>query len=161
MSSNAAIPANNGAVLHISQIIATVMTSAAESEIGAMCIIARKAVPPHPNNLAAHAVVTNNVQPRRKKAMDMSIHWLRYCDTQGQFRYYWKPGTMNLGDYWTKHNPSAHHKNFRSSVLTPMTNLMDFRSRHMASTERLKAQKKTQLTNMNQLNTFKKMLDSC
>ena len=150
------------------------MTSAAEAEIGAMYINAREAVPqrmtlsemghPQPrtpmqtNNLAAHAVVTNNVQPRITKAMDMRFHWLRCRDVQGQFRYYWKPGTMNLGDYWTKHHPSSHHKNFRSSVLTPMKNLMEFRARHMASTARVQAQKKTQLTNMNQLNTFKTML---
>ena len=45
MSSNAAMPANNGAVLNISLIIKTVMTSAGESEIGAMYINAREAVP--------------------------------------------------------------------------------------------------------------------
>ena len=172
MSSNAAILANNGSVLNIVHIIKTVMTSAAEAETGAMYINSREAVPqrmtlsemghPQPitpmqtDNLAAHAVVTNNVQPRRTKAMEMRFHWLICRETQGQFRYYWKPRTMNLGDYCTKHHPSAHHKNFRSSVITPMKNLMDFRARHMASTERLKAQKKTQLTNMNQLNTSKK-----
>ena len=45
MSNNAAMPANNGAVLNISQIIKTAMTSAAEAEIGAMYINAREAVP--------------------------------------------------------------------------------------------------------------------
>ena len=114
MSSDVAMPANNGAVLNVAQIIKAVMTSAAEAEIGAMYINAREAVPqrmaleemghpqPRPpiqtNNSAAHAVVTNNVQPRRTKAMDMRFHWLRCRDAQGQFRYYWKPGTMNLGD---------------------------------------------------------------
>ena len=133
------------------------MTSAAEAEIGTMYINSREAVPqrtalsemghPQPrtpmqtDNSAAHAVVTNNVKPRRTKAMNTRFHWLRCRDAQGQFRYYWKPGTMNLGDYWTKHHPSAHHKTFRSSALTPRKNLMDFRSRHMASKERLKAQK--------------------
>ena len=113
MSNNAAMPANNGAVLNVAQIIKAVMTSAAEAEIGAMYINAREAVPqrmtleemghPQPRtpmqteNSAAHAVVTNNVQPRRTKAMDMRFHWLRCRDAQGQFRYYWKPGTMNLG----------------------------------------------------------------
>ena len=150
-------------------------TSAAEAEIGVMFINAREAVPqrmtlsekghPQPrtpmqtDNSAAHAVVTNNVQPRRTKEMDMRFHWLICRDAQGKFRYYWKPGTMNLGDYWTKHHPSAHYKNFRFSMLTPMKNLMEFRARHMASTEILKAQKKTHLTNMNQFNTFKKMLE--
>ena len=45
MSSNAAILANNGSVLNIVQIIKTVMTSAAEAEIGAMYINTREAVP--------------------------------------------------------------------------------------------------------------------
>ena len=108
------------------------------------------------DNLAAHAVVTNNVQPRRTKAMDMILHWIRCRDAQGQFRYFWKPGTMNLGDYWTKHHPRSHHKNFRSLVLIPMKDLMQFCARHVASTEREQAQNKTQLTNMNQLKTIKK-----
>ena len=45
LSSNAEMSANNGAVLNIAQIIKAVMTSAAESEIGAMYINAREAVP--------------------------------------------------------------------------------------------------------------------
>ena len=155
MSSNVAMPANNAAVLNIAHIIKTVMTSAAEAEIGAVYINARKLVPQRmtlsemghlqprtptqTENLAVYSVVTNNLHPRITKAMYMRFHWLILRDTQGQFRYYWKPGTMNLGDYWTKHHPSAHHKNFRSSVLTPMKNLLDLRARHMASTERLKA----------------------
>ena len=80
-SSNAAMPADNEAILNISQIIRAVMTSAAEAEIGAMYINAREAVPqrmtlsemghPQPrapmqiDNLSAHAAVTNNMQPRR------------------------------------------------------------------------------------------------
>ena len=114
-SSNYAMTSNNGAVLNIAQIIKAVMTSATEAEIGAMYINAREAVPqrmtlsemghPQPktpmqtDNSAAHAVVTNNVQPRRKKATETIFHWLRCRDAQGQFRYYWKPGTMNVGDY--------------------------------------------------------------
>ena len=62
---------------------------------------------------------------------------------------------MNLRDYCKKHHPSSHHKNFRSSVLTPMKDLMKFRAIHMASKERMNTQKKTQLTNMNKLNTIK------
>ena len=93
--------ANNGAVLNNAQIIKTVMTLAAEAEIGAMFINVREAVPqqmnlvemghPQPRtpmqteNSAVHSVVTNNVQPRRTKSMDMRFHWLRCRDDQGQF----------------------------------------------------------------------------
>ena len=41
MSSNAAMPASNGAVLNITQIIKAVMTFAAEDKIGAIFINAR------------------------------------------------------------------------------------------------------------------------
>ena len=26
---------------------------------------------------------------------------------------------MNYADYWTKHHPAAHHRNFRAEILTP------------------------------------------
>ena len=45
LSSNAAMLANNGAVLNIAQIIKAVMASAAEAEIGAMYRNAREVVP--------------------------------------------------------------------------------------------------------------------
>jgi hypothetical protein len=145
MSSDAPQPANNGAVLNIAQIIKAVMTSAAEAEIGAMYINAREAVParktleemghPQPrtpmqtDNSAAHAVVSNNIAPKRTKAMDMRFHWLRYRDAQGQFRYYWRPGKENYGDYWTKHHPGPHHENFRVNILTPKKYLDNLRRR--------------------------------
>ena len=88
----------------VAQIIKDVMSSAAEAEIGAMYINAREAVParkaleemghPQPptpmqtNNSAAHFVVTNNVQPKKTKAMDMQFYWLRDRDAQKQFCYY-------------------------------------------------------------------------
>ena len=61
------------------------MTSAAEAEIGVMCVNSHEAVPQrialiemehpqprapmHPNNLTAHSVVTSKFQQRRTKAM--------------------------------------------------------------------------------------------
>ena len=44
MSNNAEHPPNNGAVLNIAQIIKAVMSSAAESELGALYINAKEAV---------------------------------------------------------------------------------------------------------------------
>ena len=126
LSNYAIMPANNDAVLNIAQIIKTVMRLAEEAEIGAMFINSQKTVPQRmtlvemghlqpitpiqTDNSAVHAVVINNVQPRRTKAMDMRFHLLRCRDAQGQFRYYWRPGTENLGDYWEKHHPGAHQK---------------------------------------------------
>jgi hypothetical protein len=127
---------NNGAILNISQIIKSVMSSAAEAELGALYTNAREAVPcrtllhemghPQPptpiqtDNSTALGVVTNNILPRRTKAMDMRFWWLRDRDEQEQFRYFWRPGTTNRGDYWTKHHCSAHHQEKRDEILTPL-----------------------------------------
>jgi hypothetical protein len=80
MSSDTADPANNKAVLNISQLIKAVMSLAAEAELGALYINAREAVPmqnllqemgnPQPptptqtDNSTALGVVTSNIQPR-------------------------------------------------------------------------------------------------
>ena len=45
MSDKSQFPPNNGTVLNIAQIIKAVMTSAAEAELGALYINAKKAVP--------------------------------------------------------------------------------------------------------------------
>ena len=72
------------------------------------------------DNSIAEGVVNNKVQPKRMKPMDMRFHWLRCRINQKQFRFHWRPGTTNLADYWTKHHPGIHHKNFRREILTPV-----------------------------------------
>ena len=149
MSSDHEIPANNGAVHTIAQIIKNVMASACEAEIGAMFVNAREAVPmrqtllemghPQPktpmqtDNTAAHQVVTNNVQPKRTKSMDKNFHWLRDRAAQQQFRYYWRPGPTNLGDYHTKHHPGKHHQNMRGEFLSAPRVLEDLRRRQQVA----------------------------
>jgi hypothetical protein len=89
---NDKIPANNGAVLNVSQIIKAVMSLAAESELGALFINAKNAVPqrttleemghPQPptpmqtDNSKGYGVVNHKIQPKATKAMDMRFHWL-------------------------------------------------------------------------------------
>jgi len=134
MAGHDKIPINNGAVLNISQIIWAVMSSAAEAELGALFINAKTAVsmrqtltelghpkphtPMQTDNATAQALLTNKILPKALKAMDMRFHWLRCRDAQGQFRYYWRPGTQNLADYFTKHHPATHHKSVRPTILT-------------------------------------------
>jgi hypothetical protein len=107
-SNNLDDPPNNGTILNISQIIKVVMLLAAEADLGTLYITAREAIPlqhlleemghkqpPMPiqtNNSTALGVVTNNIQPRCTKAMDMWYHWLCDRKTQDQFKYYWCPG---------------------------------------------------------------------
>jgi hypothetical protein len=111
------------------------MSSAAEAESGALFNNAKTALSMHQmlaelghpqpctpmqtNNATAHALLTNKILPKALKAMDMRFHWLRCRNAQGQFCYYWKPGTQNLADYFTKHHPTSHHKSVRLTILTP------------------------------------------
>ena len=87
MSEDKHIPSNNGAVHNTSSIIKAVISSAAETELGALYINTREAVPmrlilqelghPQPktsmqtDNTTALGVVTNTVQPKHTKAMDV------------------------------------------------------------------------------------------
>jgi hypothetical protein len=100
-SSNVDDPLNNIAVLNISKILKAVMSSAAKAKLGALYINACAAIPmrhllkemrhkqpPTPiqtDNSTAHGVITNNIKPRRTKAIDMRFHWLWCRDSQGQF----------------------------------------------------------------------------
>jgi hypothetical protein len=129
------IPTSNGDVLNILQIIQAVMSSTAEAELGANIINAKTAVsmhhtlkelghpqPPTPmqtDNKTSHDLLTNKIMPKALKAMDMRFYWLGCREAQGQFRYYWRPGTQNLADYFTKHHPASHHKANRPTFLTP------------------------------------------
>ncbi len=70
------------------------------------------------DNATAHALLTNKILPKALKAMDMRFHWLRCRNAQGQFPHYWRPGTQNLADYFTKHHPATHHKSVRPTILT-------------------------------------------
>eukprot|EP00804_Cyclotella_cryptica_P003892 CCRYP_015767-RA/>CCRYP_015767-RA protein AED:0.49 eAED:0.46 QI:0/-1/0/1/-1/1/1/0/194 len=134
LSKNDHYPNNNGAVLTIAQIIKAVMSSAAEAELGALYINARKVIPlrhlliemghPQPptpiqtDNSTALGVVNNTIQPKRTKAMDMRFHWLRCRINQKHFRPYWRAGATNLADYVTKHHPAIHHQAVRPLFLT-------------------------------------------
>jgi hypothetical protein len=134
MAGNEDIPINNGTVLNISQIIRAVMSSAAEAKLGTLFINTKMAVsmqrtlkamghqqtctPIQTNISTAHALLTNKIMPKALKAMDMRFLWLDCHKAQDQYRFYWRPGTQNLADYWPKHHPASHHKAFWPQTLT-------------------------------------------
>ncbi len=138
MADNEDIPINNGAILNILQIIRAVMSSAAEAKLGALFINAKTAIsmqrtlkemgcpqtctPIQNDNSTAHALLTKKIMPKALKAMDMRFHWLRCRKAQDQYCFYWRPGTLNLADYWTKHHPASHHKAFWPQILTSSKN---------------------------------------
>ena len=150
MSKDDAIPANNGAILTVSQIIKAVMSSAAEAKLGALFINCREAIParhaleimghkqpPTPiqtDNTTALGVVNKNIASKRLKSMDMKLHWLRCRIAQKQFRHYWQPGPTNLGDYVTKHHAAIHHRAVRGTYLTPKLKLNLLRRRSLNAT---------------------------
>jgi hypothetical protein len=47
----------------------------------------------------------------------MRFYWVQDRCNQGQFIVYWKPGKVNLGDYFSKHHPAYHHLNMRKVYL--------------------------------------------
>jgi hypothetical protein len=132
--SNVNDPPDNGAILNISKNLKAIMSSAAEAKLGTLYINACEAIPmgqvleemgnkqpSTPNQTdssIAHGAVTNNIQPRHTKAMDMRFHWLDCRDSQGQNLYYWCPGPKNQANCWTKHHCTAHHIKKRPTILT-------------------------------------------
>ena len=136
---------NNGASFTIIQIIKAVMSLAAKVEVRALFLNAQEAIPvrakleemdrpqlPKPiqtDNLTGAAGIAKNKEPRRLKSMDMKHWWLRDRETQGQFRFFWRPGSFNLGDYFTKHHPGPHHVHMRKEFITPRRHLEDLRRR--------------------------------
>ena len=153
MASDIAVPENNRAVHTVAQIIKTVMSSVAEAELGALYINFCEAIParhlleamghhqpPTPmqtDNSTTWGVVTNKIQPKRTKAMDMRFHWLRCRANQRQFRTYWHAGPTKKVDYVTKHHAASHHKNVRADYLTPNNRLEQLRQNIQAKITRL------------------------
>ena len=98
MSTNADIPPNNGAILNIGQIIKSVMSSAAESELGGIFINAKESAhlrniltemghpqPPTPTkteNSTANGVITTifNLNKQRKWTCGLTGSWTERQD---------------------------------------------------------------------------------
>ena len=120
------------------------MTSVAEAGLGALYIMALEAIytriilnemghkqprnPVQTENSTAEGVINNKMQPKLTKAMDMHLSWLRCRLAQSQFLLHWCPGPINYEDYWTKHNPTAHHKHLVSYFLKTKKVLNEFRA---------------------------------
>lgn len=120
----------------LSHIIKAVMGSAVEVEIRALyhnCKLAgpwhktleelghpKPQTPVQTDNTTAYGLLTNKIVPKALKAMDMRSHWLRDRKRQCMFRYYWRLGPFNKGDYYSKHHPGKHHVITRPEILTPL-----------------------------------------
>ena len=74
--------------------------------------------PPTPvqvDNSTALVIATGTIKQHKSKAMDTRFYLIRDKINQDQFNIYWKPGSTNRGDYFTKHFPPAHHTTVRQS----------------------------------------------
>ena len=128
---------NNGAILNPSTIMKNVMASAAEAETGALFNNTQLAVPirntleemghPQPptpvqvDNTTTVGFANKTIRQRRSKAMDMRFYWIQDRVDQKQFHVYWRPGTSNKVDYFTKHHPALHHQAVRGDYLQSHT----------------------------------------
>jgi hypothetical protein len=135
-SPTATPPPLNGAILVHSSIMSTVMSSATEAEAGALFYNAKEATvlrntlnalghpqPPTPiqtDNACAAGIANDSIRQRRSKAMDMRFYWVRDRVARGEFLVYWRTGTDNLADYFTKHHSPSHHRRMRSRYLVAL-----------------------------------------
>jgi hypothetical protein len=126
-------PPLNGAINVPCKILREVLSSAAEAELGGLFHNGKEAVPeritleelghPQPatpmvtDNSTATGIANDSMKQKRSKAMDMRFYWIRDRVRQGQFIVYWKRGTTNQADYFTKHHPAKHHIQQRPNYL--------------------------------------------
>ena len=126
-------PQRNGAIMVECKTLRQVVSSAAEAETAGVFYNARNAIPirhllhclghiqpPTPiktDNTTALGYIKRTIQQRKSKSWDMQFHWLRDREEQAQFYYFWKPGTENDGDYYTKHWPTIYHRQTRPKYI--------------------------------------------
>ena len=126
-------PPFNGPILINSAIMKSVLSSAAEAELGALFFNAKDgamlrtiledlghpqaATPIQTDNACAAGIVNNTVKQRRSKAIDMRFYWVRDRVENGEFLVYWRRGADNDADYFTKHHSPSHHRQKRSRYL--------------------------------------------
>jgi hypothetical protein len=105
------------------------MQSAAEAECGGLYMNAKEAVPmritleelnhPQPatpmrtDNSTADGIMNKTVKQKQSKSMDMRFYWLQDRVEQGQFKFFWAPGKINLADYHSKVQPTLVHRTLR------------------------------------------------
>ena len=124
---------HNGPILNPTGVIKVVVSSAAEAETAGLFTNMKEAVilrttlkemghpqPPTPiqvDNSTAAGIANNHIKQQRSKAIDMRFYWVRDCIDQNQFHVFWRPGSENLADYFTKHHTATHHQRMRSQYL--------------------------------------------
>jgi hypothetical protein len=128
-------PTSNGPLHTSSVVLCNVMALAAKAEVGALFVNAENGAvlrttlielgqlqPPTPlqsDNTTATGIGNASIRQCQSKAIDMRFYWVRDRVKHGHFLVYWRPGTENLADYFTKHHPTAHHHLVPNTFLHP------------------------------------------
>lgn len=115
----------NGAIECVSTIIECVLASVGEAEYAALFKIAQLCenirsvcqdigYPQQPtsiicDNTCAVGIANDTCKLKRLKAIDMRFHWVRDRVRMGHFLVTWKPGDVNLADFFTKPLPVYKH----------------------------------------------------
>ena len=118
-------PPINGDVHVYSTNINDVLASSTEAEIGALFLNTKQTIAihttlddlSHPHystpiqtyNKCTVGIVNDTVKQKRSKAVYMRLYWIRYCVRQVHILVHWRPGSANIGEYFTKHFKSSHH----------------------------------------------------
>ena len=126
-------PTINGIVYLVCKILRNIMASAAEAELGDLFLNCQEAVPiqitleemghPQPptpvqvDNSTALGIATGTIKQSKSKSMDMRFYWIMDRINHDQFNIYWRPGSTNRGDYFTKRPPPSHHTTVRPNYL--------------------------------------------
>ena len=119
-------PPENGPIHIECRILKHVVASAVKEEVGGLFHNGQKygplritlheisfPKPPTPiktDNSAAKGIVTATFKQKSSKAMDMQFYWMKDRVKQKYFFVYWKPGSKNMGDLFTRHHPPHHHR---------------------------------------------------
>ena len=119
-------PPANGPIHTECIILKHVVVSAAEAEVGGLFHNGQTAVPLRitlhelsfnlpPTSIktdksVAEGIITATVRQKRSKEMDMRFYWMKDRVKQKDSLVYWKPGSQNMVDYFTKNHPPHHHK---------------------------------------------------
>jgi hypothetical protein len=131
----------NGAIMIIRTVIKHVMSSAAESEIGAVFLNIKEGTViqttleelghPHPptlletDNTTATHYSNGTITQKCTRAMDMHLYWVKDRVRKGQFHVYRSPGYQHLVDYFTKHHSPAHHIRMQEIYIHASERLMN------------------------------------
>ena len=123
----------NGAILNSTNVIQTVVTSAAEAEYVSLYINAKTGIPmrntliemghPQPptpiqtDNTTAVGIANDSIKQKYSKALDMRWYWLKDQIKLKRYDVYFKPGSQNKADYFTKNHSPSHHRQSRFTFL--------------------------------------------